>query len=100
MQSSVSFDLPHLVVVSALSTLSDCLALSVLACMWGAYVSFGSSVSPNILGFLVVGSVVFSIFRFSWRLYSAGSGVKRVVIVLSAFRVSWLSLVQVWMSLR
>ena len=57
--------------------------------------SFGSKVSPSILGFLTVGSVVLSILRSRVRLYSAGSGVKSVVMVLLGFRVSWLFVVQV-----
>ena len=38
--------------------------------------SFGSSVTPSILGFLTVGMRVWLILRFSVLLYSAGSGVK------------------------
>ena len=53
-------------------------------------VSFGSSVRPSIVGFLCVGSVVPLICSDSVVLCSAGSGVKSVVVVvLSAFSVSW-----------
>ena len=58
-------------------------------------VSFGSSVRPSILGFLFVGSVVPLICSDSVVLYSAGSGVKSVVVVLSAFSLSWFCFVHV-----
>ena len=41
-----------------------------------------------------MGSVVLLICSVSVVLYSAGSGVKSVVVVLDAFRVSWFCLVQ------
>ena len=44
--------------------------------------SCGSSVSPNILGFLCVGSVSLFIWRFRVVLCCEGSGVKSVVVVL------------------
>ena len=50
--------------------------------------SFGSSVSPNILGFLCVGSFSLFICRVMVVLYCAGSGVKSVVVVLDVFSVS------------
>ena len=53
-------------------------------------VSLGSKVSPKIFGWVSVGRVVLSILSLSWLLYSAGSGVNRVVIVFVAF--SWRSL--------
>ena len=57
--------------------------------------SLGSSVRPNIFGFLCVGSVLPSICSDNVVLYSAGSGVKSVVVVLSAFSVSWFCFVHV-----
>lgn len=51
--------------------------------------SFGSNVRPSIFGCLTVGSWVLLICRFRMVEYSAGSGVNRVVVVLSALRVSW-----------
>ena len=56
--------------------------------------SLGSSVRPRILGCLTVGSCVLFMCRVSVVLYSAGSGVKSVVVVLSALSVSWLAMVQ------
>ena len=53
-------------------------------------VSLGSKVSPRIFGWVSVGRVVLSILSLSCLLYSAGSGVNRVVIVFVAF--SWRSL--------
>ena len=58
-----------------------------------AKLSFGSSVTPSILGFLIVGRVLL-ILRFSVLLYSAGSGVKRVAVDLSGFRMRSFSFVQ------
>ena len=51
------------------------------------YVNFGSTVSPNIIGLLFMGSVVLSICSASCVLYSAGSGVKRVHVALSGLRL-------------
>ena len=50
--------------------------------------------SPGIFGSLFVGSVVLLICSVSVVLYSAGSGVKSVVVVLDALRVSWFCMVQ------
>ena len=49
------------------------------------YVSFGSKVRPRTFGCVVMRSVVLFIFRFRLLLYSAGSGVNRVQVVLSGF---------------
>ena len=48
--------------------------------------SLGSSVSPSIFGCVVMGSVVLSISSPSGVLYSAGSGVNSVQVVLSVLR--------------
>ena len=93
--SSVSFVLPQCDVVSAFSIFSVFLALCSVFCMWLLKVSLGSSVRPSIFGFLCVGSVLPSICSDSVVLYSAGSGVNRVVVVLSAFSVSWFCFVHV-----
>ena len=50
------------------------------------YVSFGSKVRPRIFGCLMRSAVLF-IFRSRLLLYSAGSGVNRVQVVLSGFSV-------------
>ena len=63
----VSFCFPHVVVIYM------CLI----------YVSLGSSVSPSMFGLMFMGSVMLSICSSSCVLYSAGSSVKRVHVVLS-----------------
>ena len=45
------------------------------------YVSFGSTVRPRAFAFVTIGSVVY--FRSRLLVYSAGSGVNRVQVVLS-----------------
>ena len=44
---------------------------------------------PSILGFLTVGMTTLSMLSVSCVLYSAWSGVKRVLVVLSGLRWSW-----------
>ena len=44
---------------------------------------------PSILGFFTVGMTTLSMLSVSCVLYSAGSGVKRVLDVLSGLRWSW-----------
>ena len=80
--------------------LSDDFALSAVFCMCLLYVSFGSKVSPSILGFLTVGRVVLSISSVSAWLYSAGSGVNSVVVVLDAFSCSEFCIVHWWIWFR
>ena len=80
-----SLCLPHLVDVSALRMLSVRFALVVVIFMCCENVSFGSKVTPRILGCLIVGNVLPLMLSDKVVLYSAGSGVKRVVVVLSAF---------------
>ena len=89
----VSFVFPHVVEVSAFRMLRVLFALSVVCLMCELKVIFGSNVSPSILGVLVVGSVVWSMVSVRVSLYSAGSGVKRVVMVLSALMIKSLSFV-------
>lgn len=86
---NVSFDLPQCVVVSVFSMFMFCLVRVFVFRMCWANVSFGSQVSPRIRGSLTVGSMVLFICSVSVVLYSAGSGVNSVVVVLSALRVSW-----------
>ena len=62
--------------------------------------SLGSSVSPSILGCVVMGSVVLSIRSHSCVLYSAGSGASSVHAVMSVLRNSPLSLVHLSTSCR
>ena len=83
----VSLCLPHVVDVSALSICIVLRALVVVIYMCLLYVSLGSRVSPSILGLMFMGSVMLSICSSSCVLYSAGSGVKRVHVVLSGLRM-------------
>ena len=51
------------------------------------YESFGSKVRPKTFGSVAIGSAVLFILRSRLLLYSAGSGVNRVHVVLSGFSV-------------
>ena len=85
----VSLFLPQWVEVRAFSILIVFSALSfeVLIC--------SLNVSPSILGLRIVGSRVLSSCSDSSSLYSAGSGVKSVVIVLLALSFRSFAFVQV-----
>ena len=79
----VSFCFPHVVDVSALSICIVLRAFVVVISMCLLYVSLGSRVSPSIFGLMFMGRVMLSICSSSCVLYSAGSGVRRVHVVLS-----------------
>ena len=81
----VSLFLPQWVEVRAFSILIVFSALSFEVLICSLNVSLGSKVSPSILGLRIVGSRVLSSCSDSSSLYSAGSGVKSVVIVLHCF---------------
>ena len=49
------------------------------------YVSFGSNLRPRTFGCIAMGSALLFIVRSRLLVYSAGSGVNRVHIVLSEF---------------
>ena len=49
------------------------------------YVSFGSKVRPRTFGCVAMGSAYLFIVRSRLLVYSAGSGVNRVQVVLSGF---------------
>ena len=72
--------------------LSDLSAFSLVILMCSEKFSLGPNVTPRILGFLTVGISVLLILRFNAVLYSAGSGVKRVAVDLSGFRMSLFSI--------
>ena len=61
------------------------------------YVTFGSKVRPRTLGCVAMASAVLFICRSRLFLYSAGSGVNRMQVVLSGFNVRLLCIVQVWL---
>ena len=58
------------------------------------YVSFGSKVRPRTFGWVAMGSAVLFILRSRLLLYSAGSGVNRVQVVLSGFSMRLFCFVQ------
>ena len=58
------------------------------------YVSFGSKVGPRTCGYVDMRSAVLFIFRCRLLLYSTGSGVNRVQVVLSGFSVRLFCFVQ------
>ena len=91
---------PHVVDVSALSICIVLRAFVVVIYSCLLYVSLGSRVSPSILGLMFMGSVMLSICSSSCVLYSVGSGVKRVHVVLSGLRMSLFVRVHVCISCR
>ena len=58
------------------------------------YASFGSKVRPRTFGYVAMRSAVLFIFRSRLLLYSAGSGVNRVQVVLSGFSMRLFCIVQ------
>ena len=58
------------------------------------YVSFGSKVRTRTFGCVAMRSAVLFIFRSILLLYSTGSGVNRVQVVLSGFSVRLFCFVQ------
>ena len=62
--------------------------------MYVLYVSFWSKVRPRTFGCVAMGSAVLFILRSRLLLYSAGSGVNRVQVVLSGFSVRLFCYVQ------
>ena len=58
------------------------------------YVSFGSKVRPRTFGCVAMRRAVLFIFMSRLLLYSAGSGVNRVQVVLSGFSVRLFCFVQ------
>ena len=94
----VSFCFPHVVDASALSICIVLRAFVVVISMCLLYVSLGSRVSPSIFGLMFMGSVMLSIC--SCVRYSAGSGVKRVHVVLFELRMRLFVWVHVCISCR
>ena len=80
---SVSFCLPHPVAVSAFMICRGLCACTEMLWMCVLYVSFGSKVRPRTFGCLAMGSALLFIVRSRLPVYSAGSGVNRVQVVLS-----------------
>ena len=82
---SVSFCLPHPVAVSAFMICRGLCACTEMLWMCVLYVSFGSKVRPRTFGCVAMGSALLFIVRSRLLIYSAGSGVNRVQVVLSGF---------------
>ena len=82
---SVSFCLPHHVAVSAFMICRGLCACTEMLWMCVLYVSFGSKVRPRTFGCVAMGSALLFIVRSRLLVYSAGSGVNRVQVVLSGF---------------
>ena len=80
---SVSFCLPHYVAVSALKICRGLCACIEMLSMCVLYVSFGSKVRPRTFGCVAMGSALLFVVRSRLLVYSAGSGVNRVQVVLS-----------------
>ena len=99
-EMTVSFCFHHVVNVSALSICIVLRAFVVVISMCLLYVSLGSRVSPSIFGLMCMGSVMLSICSLSYVLYSAGSGVKRVHVLLSELRMRLFVPVHVCISCR
>ena len=84
LRGSFPFSSPMLSYFSILIVLR---ALVVVISMCLLYVTLGSRVSPSILGLMFMESAMLSICSLSCVLYFAGSGVKRVHVVLSGLRM-------------
>ena len=82
---SVSFCLPHPVAVSAFIICRGLCACTEMLLMCVLYVSFGSKVRPRTFGCVAMGSALLFIVRSRLLVYSAGSGVNSVQVVLSGF---------------
>ena len=82
---SVSVCLPHPVAVSAFMICRGLCACTEMLWMCVLYVSFGSKVKPRTFGCVAMGSALLFIIRSRLLIYSAGSGVNRVQVVLSGF---------------
>ena len=82
---SVSFCLPHHVAVSAFMICRGLCACTEMLWMYMLYVSFGSKVRPRTFGCVAMDSVLLFIVRSRLLVYSAGSGVNRVQVVLSGY---------------
>ena len=90
----VSFCLPHPAAVSAFMICGGLCACTEMLWMCVLYVSFVSKVRPGTFGYVAMGSVVLFIWRSRLLVYSSGSGVNRVKVVLSGFSMRLFCFVQ------
>ena len=79
---SVSFCLPYPVAVSAFMICRGLCACTEMLWMCVLSVSFGSKVRPRTFGCVAMGSALWFIVRSRLLVYSVGSGVNRVQVVL------------------
>ena len=91
---SVSFCLPHPVAVSVFMICRGVCACTEMLWMCVMYVSFGSKVRPRTFGCVAMGSALLFIVRSRFLLYSAGSGVNTLQLVLSGFSMILFCFVQ------
>ena len=82
---SVSFCVPHPVAVSVFIICWGLCACTEILWIYVLDVNFGSKVRPRPFGCVPMGSALLFIVRSRLLVYSAGSGVNRVQVVLSAF---------------
>ena len=82
---SVSFCLPHPVAVNAFMICNGLWDCTGMLWMCVLYVSFGAKVRPRTFGCVAMGSTLLFIVRSRLLVYSAGSGVNSVQVVLSGF---------------
>ena len=82
---SVSFCLPHPVAVSAFMICRGLCVCTEMLWKCVLYVSFGSKVRPRTFGCVAMGSALLFIVRSRLLVYSVGSGVNRVQVILSGF---------------
>ena len=87
--------LPHPVAVSTFMICRGLCACTKMLWMCVLYVSFGSKVRPRTFGCVVMGSALLFIVRSRLLVYSAGSSVNRVQVVLSGFSMMLFGFVQV-----
>ena len=80
---SFSFCLPHPVAVSAFMICRGVWACTEMLWMCVLYVSYWSTVRPRTFGCVAMGSALLFIVMSRLLVYSAGSGVNRVQVVLS-----------------
>ena len=91
---SVSFSLPHPVAVSAFMICRGLCACTEMLWMCVLYVSFGSKIRHRTFRCVAMGSALLCIFRSRLLVYSAGSGMSRVQVVLSGFSMRLFCFVQ------
>ena len=82
---SVCFCLPHPVAVSAFIICRGLCVCTEMLWMCVLYVSFGYKIRPRTFGCVAMGSGLVFIVRSRLLVYSVGSGVNRVQVVLSGF---------------